>query len=246
MATKLPNFRGSLMGFHKGDVMDYLTRMETEMEMYVDRLAAADKTMAAMKSDMQTLNRRLEALTEENCRLETGNAQLRKEACEYDNSRVGGDVHQRVLDENRELKDRLEQLEQQIAELTGQLADSEALREACEALRAEVSTAQKERKSVQDALISAQRMGQIVIDEARQEAERITAEARQAAGKTLSEARQRNDALQASYDRMLMDTGKMKSELIELYRRHLALLAEIPGRGEVPVLEEEVLETVGE
>ena len=41
-----------------------------------------------------------------------------------------------------------------------------------------------------------------------------------------------------------MDTSKMKSELIDLYRRHLSLLAEIPGAGDVPALEAEILETV--
>lgn len=263
MASKAPNFRSAFMGFHKADVVDYLGRMESELEMYSSRLAAADKTVVTLRNDMQNLNARLEILTEENYQLETSNTQLRKEAYDYDASRVDADVHQKVLEENRELKEKLAALEgkpeeaQRLREENAQLQElltsltekynaTASLRQECENLRAEIAAAEDQRKTIQDALISAQRMREIVLSEARTEAERVTSEAQQSASQTLEEARQRNQALQASYDRMLMDTGKLKSELIELYRRHLALLAEIPGKGEVPALEEEVLETVAE
>ena len=74
----------------------------------------------------------------------------------------------------------------------------------------------------------------------------MVSKAEEDAQELITRAQQRNDDLQESYDRMLLDTGKMKSELIELYRRHLALLAEIPGSAEVPALEEDILETVAE
>lgn len=281
MALGIPKFRSSLMGFNKADVADYLARMESELETYVNRLSSVDKTMQTMKSDMQNLNQRLTTLTEENYQLEITNTQLRQAAYEFDEQKVSRDIHQKVLDENEALKEQIaslreeavvpaqqqeeaSRLRQENARLREQLAavqeqyDATAnLRQECESLRGQVAEAENQGKIVQEALISAQRMGRIVLSEAKEEADRLTTEARQAAeqtvnlaqksaSKTLEDARQRNEALQASYDRMLMDTSKMKAELIDLYRRHLALLAEIPGPGNIPVLEEAVLEAESE
>lgn len=266
MEFKIPSFRTALMGFNKMEVTDFLSRMGSEMEIYESRQIAADKTISSMKSELQNLTRRMEILTDENYRLETNNAQLRQTAYECDDTKVAVEVYQKALDEIQELKEKLagleqkteeeskaqqlalenEELKQKLKQLTEELKGTQPLQEECNALRADLMATEEERKAIQDALISAQRMGKIVIDEAREEAERVTMQARQEAEVMLTEAQQRNDALQESYDRMLMDTSKMKSELIDLYRRHLALLAEIPGNGEVPALEEEVLETVGE
>lgn len=278
MDNKVPNFRSSIMGFNKMEVIDFLSRTESEMEIYENRQAAADKTIASMRSEIQNLTRRMEVLTEENCQLETSNAKLRQTAYDHDDTKVAADVYQKALGEIQELKAKLagleqkakaepeaqqqltlenEELKQKVAQLTEKLKSTETLQKECDALRADANATEKERKAIHDALISAQRMGEIVLSEARDEAERVTTQARQeaetltsqaqqSASQTLAEAQKRNADLQASYDRMLMDTSKMKSELIELYRRHLALLAEIPGTGEIPVLEEEILETVGE
>ena len=145
--------------------------------------------------------------------------------------------------ENEALK---KQLEEQSSENSRLATENQALRQESGELRDRLTGVEAQGESIQEALVSAQRMSRIVLTEAQEEADRVTIQAKNTATKTLEEAKKRNDALQASYDRMLLDTGKMKSELIDLYRRHLALLAEIPGQGQVPVLEEEVLETVGE
>ena len=273
MGFTMPNFRSSMMGYNKSDVTAFLTRTESEMETFESRQAAADKTIASMKGEIQTLTRRLEVLTEENCNLESSNAELRKAAYDYDENFVAADEHQKVLTENSDLKAQLdlwkkkaeeepkaeklqqllrenEELRQANAALKKELesgkADYEALQTECSELRSTASSTEKDLKAIQDALISAQRMSEIVMSEARAEAERLTEQAQQSAAQTLDEAQQRNLALQQSYDRMLMDTSKMKSELIDLYRRHLALLSEIPGQEEVPLLEDIVLETVND
>lgn len=263
MASRKPSFRGAFMGYHKTDVEDYLGRLESELEMYASRLAAADKTVATLRNELQNQNQRLDTLTEENYQLEITNTKLRQEAYDYDASKVDADIHQKVLEENRVLRQKAAALEEnslavqklegenamlqeQLKTLTEEYNATADLRKECENLRAEVAASEEQRKTIQDALISAQRMREIVLSEAHEEADRVTTEAKQSASRTLEDARIRNDALQASYDRMLMDTSKMKSELIELYRKHLALLAEIPGKGEVPVLEEEVLETIAQ
>lgn len=284
MAFQTPHFRSAVMGFNKTEVSDFLARMDSEIEIYESRQAAADKTIGSMKNEIQSLTRRMEILTEDNCRLENANNQLRQQVYDYDDAKVSAEDHQKVLEENRELKERLAQLEEEKAtdereaeiqrltqenqelsrkaeslarELEALRQENGSLHRENETLRASGNTSQEDLKSIQDALVSAQRMSQIVIGEAREEAQRLTAQAhqeaealtsqaQQEATHTLEDARQRNEALQACYDRMLMDTSKMKCELIELYRRHLALLAEIPGQGDVPVLEAEALETVGE
>ena len=258
-----PTFHTALMGFQKAEVLDCLNRMASEIDTYASRQEAADKTIASMKAEIQNLTQRMENLTEENYNLESANAQLRKESFDFDAAKVARDVHEKVLAENQALKEKLEaredadaqaqtlaqenaQLKEQLAAIRKQYEDTASLRQECDRLRGEIATAEEQRRAVQDALISAQRMGQIVLKEAKDEANRVTTQARQEAEQTRDEAQKRVDALQASYDRMLMDTGKMKSELIELYRRHLALLAEIPGQGEVPVLEDAGLVTVEE
>lgn len=258
-----PNFHTSFMGFQKAEVLDCLNRMAAEIDTYVSRQEAADKTIASMKAEIQNLTQRMETLTEENYNLESANAQLRKENFDYDAAKVPRDIHEKVLAENQALKEKLEaqqsageearslarenaQLREQLEEIRKQYEETSDLRQECDRLRGEIEAAEDQRRAVQDALISAQRMGQIVLREAREEADRVTTQARQDADQTIDDARRRVDALQGTYDRMLMDTSKMKRELIDLYRRHLALLAEIPGGGEVPVLEEAGLETVGE
>lgn len=269
MAMKTPNFRSSFMGFRKGDVADFLARTESEMEFYESRQAAADKSIAFMKGEIQNLTKRLEELTEENCQLETNNAQLRQTAFDYDNAQISADEHQKVLEENRALRAKLAELEQKaeenpegetvrqltleneelrqtVSDLNGELQTAKAsyqtLQEERDELKANVYASEKNLQCIQDALVSAQQTRSIILSEAKNEAERVTGEAQKCADQIWEEAQQRNAALQQSYDRMLLDTSKMKSELIELYRRHLALLAEIPGKGDVPVLEVDALE----
>lgn len=170
---------------------------------------------------------------------------------ELDTEKESGESRQEAADrtitslrqENEELKRRLEELSSENGRLD---TENQELRRGSGELRDRLASMEEQGASIQDALVSAQRMSRIVLTEAQEEASRVTTEAKNIATQTLEDAKKRNDALQASYDRMLLDTGKMKSELIDLYRRHLALLAEIPGQGQVPVLEEEVLETVEE
>ena len=317
MDFKIPNFHGAFMGYNKEEVTDFLNRMNSELEIYDSRQTAAEKTIASLKSEIQTITNRASELAEENCQLETTLSKMRQDKFDYNNEKgltmeqqeklrteIGAltqknaelEAHQeeltqklanleqaagekqRLEQENEALRKTLETLEDtvqnhaqekkclqqeneqlrtQLEKLTQELSQGEGLRTECADLRETVNLWQQERDAVRDALISAQRMGEMVLAEARtnarqleadakQSAEQTMEQARQSAAQTLEEARVRNEALQASYDRMLMDTSKMKSELIDLYRRHLALLAEIPGQAEVPALEAVVLEAVGE
>jgi len=44
------------------------------------------------------------------------------------------------------------------------------------------------------------------------------------------EAEKKCDNLQQAYDRILLDVTKFKSELMDMYRRHMELLAALPEK----------------
>ena len=103
-------------------------------------------------------------------------------------------------------------------------------------------------KTIQDAILNAQRMSEIVIVEAQQKAMDIREKARQdkkqqeEEGKKLvedakaealrvtSEAELRCDSLQHEYDRILMDVTGFKAEIMKMYRKHMELLAALPPK----------------
>lgn len=261
MMDQMPNFHSSLFGYSREEVAAYLSDLDARRAKAEGRQEAADKTISSLREDVKEKNRLLEQAADEKDRLEAQIAELKQQLTENVQAEISPEEHRRVLEENRSLRQQLEEKERreadfadrekekaslkaELEELKQKYEATAQLRQECDKLRKQMEELEAQRQTVQDALISAQRMGKIVVNEAQQEAERITCQAREAADQTLEESRQRNEELQASYDRMLLDTSKMKSELIALYRRHLALLAQIPGEGTVPVLEEENLVTV--
>ena len=103
-------------------------------------------------------------------------------------------------------------------------------------------------KTIQDAILNAQRMSEIVIVEAQQKAMDIREKARQdrkqkeeegkkmvedakaEALRVTSEAELRCDSLQHEYDRILMDVTGFKAEIMKMYRKHMELLAALPPK----------------
>ena len=261
VTRQIANFRTAIMGYHKTDVAELLADLESQRENAEARQEAADKTIASLRQELEKSAKDAEALTQENARLKTENEALQKRVSGYEQTNVTLEEFQVMTEENRRYEGQLEELDvlrkrvENLAQQNGKLKedyvalrqkyeDTASLRQECDKLRVQLAEREEQSQAIQDALVSAQRMGKIVVSEAQQEADRLTTQAKQTATQTLEESRKRNAALQASYDRMLMDTSKMKTELIDLYRRHLALLSEIPGKGDVPALEEEILETL--
>ena len=103
-------------------------------------------------------------------------------------------------------------------------------------------------KTIQDAILNAQRMSEIVIVEAQQKAMDLREKARQdkkqqeeegkkmvedakaEALRVTSEAELRCDSLQHEYDRILMDVTGFKAEIMKMYRKHMELLAALPPK----------------
>ena len=103
-------------------------------------------------------------------------------------------------------------------------------------------------KTIQDAILNAQRMSEIVIVEAQQKAfdirekarkdkkqqeeegKKMVEDARAEALRVTSEAELRCDSLQHEYDRILMDVTGFKAEIMKMYRKHMELLAALPPK----------------
>lgn len=261
VTRQIANFRSAIVGYNKTDVAELLADLEAQRESAEARQTAADRTIASMREELDGLAGKVETLTAENTRLEADNAAMHSRLSGYAETNVTPEEYRILSEETRHLREQLEEAEPLKGRVESLLKENARLKEdylalqrkydatadlrqRCEKLQARITEQEAQRDTIQDAIVSAQRMGKIVVNEAQQEADRLTTQAQQTAARTLEESQKRNDALQASYDRMLMDTSKMKSELIDLYRRHLSLLAEIPGAGDVPALEAEILETV--
>lgn len=65
--------------------------------------------------------------------------------------------------------------------------------------------------------------------------EEVTRQAQAEATALISEAENRKNELQREYDRILMDATSFKAELMDMYRRHLALLATFPEKEDSPL-----------
>ena len=103
-------------------------------------------------------------------------------------------------------------------------------------------------KTIQDAILNAQRMSEIVIVEAQQKAfdirekarkdkkqqeeegKKMVEDAKAEALRVTSEAELRCDSLQHEYDRILMDVTGFKAEIMKMYRKHMELLAALPPK----------------
>lgn len=235
------------------DVTDFLSQMESEMEIHESQQAAAAKTIESMKKEIQALTKRVEILTDEKYQLEASNAQLRQNAFDYQAPDNDTDISQ-LQEENQKLRDKLavmeesssdsqslteenQALKQQLKELTEKYDATSSLRQECESLREEIRSTEDQRKAIQEALISAQRMSDIVISEAKAEAKRLLDDAEQSASKMIADAEQRNSTLRASHDRMLADNAKLNAQLTALYRRHLSMLSDLSTGSDDPASE---------
>ena len=153
---------------------------------------------------------------------------------------------QKKLEE--ELQEQRSEIEDQQKRLDGAEKKYEDLKREYEEYRNRMEAEGADPKTIQDAILNAQRMSEIVIVEAQQKAMDIREKARQdkkqqeEEGKKLvedakaealrvtSEAELRCDSLQHEYDRILMDVTGFKAEIMKMYRKHMELLAALPPK----------------
>lgn len=110
-------------------------------------------------------------------------------------------------------------------------------------------------KIIQDAILNAQRMSEIVLVEAQQKAfdirekarqdkkqreeegKKMVEDAKEEAMRVTTDAQLRCENLQHEYDRILMDVTGFKAEIMKMYRKHMELLAALPPKEIVEVKE---------
>ena len=153
---------------------------------------------------------------------------------------------QKKLEE--ELQEQRLEIDDQQKRLDGAEKKYEDLKREYEEYRNRMEAEGADPKTIQDAILNAQRMSEIVIVEAQQKAMDIREKARQdkkqqeeegkkmvedakaEALRVTSEAELRCDSLQHEYDRILMDVTGFKAEIMKMYRKHMELLAALPPK----------------
>lgn len=211
-------FRSAFMGYHKADVDDYLARMESELEIQESRKDKLEKQIAELNAQLESLNRIIDA------------ERLEKENQFQINKKCGMDI--------AELEDRLQEEKQ------ARIRVQKEYRE----FKESVDHAGLNPKTIQDAIVNAQRMSEMVIAEAKEKAEEILSQAeenrqtleengrqiiedaKEEAQRTIDHASEKCESLQRDYDRILMDVTGFKAEMLKMYRKHMTLLASLPEK----------------
>ena len=211
-------FRGAIMGYNKADVDSYVARTEAELKNREDQKEEWKQQVAQLNAEIERLKKDLDAKQEE---------------------------QQELLDKNELLKKSVEDMKQQEVESEKKYEKlEEEYRDFQERIEAEGANP----KTIQDAILNAQRMSEIVIVEAQQKAleirekakkERreqeeegrlVLEDARREAARVQEEAERKCEDLQRDYDRILLDVTGFKAEMMGMYRRHMALLAALPEK----------------
>ena len=172
----------------------------------------------------------------------------------------------RTASEIEEQKKIQKKLEEEIQELHTEIEDQqkkldqseekyEELKKEYEEYRSRMEAEGTDPKIIQDAILNAQRMSEIVIVEAQQKAldirekarkdkkqqeeegRKLVEDAKTEAFRVTSEAELRCNNLQHEYDRILMDVTGFKSELMKMYRKHMELLAALPPKEVIEIKE---------
>lgn len=153
---------------------------------------------------------------------------------------------QRKLEE--EIQEQRTEIEDQQKRLDEAKKKYEDLKREYEEYRNRMEAEGADPKTIQDAILNAQRMSEIVIVEAQQKAfdirekarkdkkqqeeegKKMVEDAKAEALRVTSEAELRCDSLQHEYDRILMDVTGFKAEIMKMYRKHMELLAALPPK----------------
>lgn len=211
-------FRTAIMGYHKAEVDGYVTRTREELETH-------EKSRKESEQKIQDLNAEIQRLTAE---LETERSEKQELAWKHSCLTVD-----------------LENLKQQLQDTENKY---EALKNEYHDFRERTEAEGTDPKIIQDAILNAQRMSDIVIVEAQKKAleiretarkERkeqeeegrlIVETARTEAQRLTGEAQSKCVNLQREYDRILLDVTGFKAELMKMYRKHMELLAALPQK----------------
>lgn len=219
-----PEFTKELMGFNQKQVMDYISSLEAELEI-------ADVQLKKMKKELDTLRAENERLSSQQVGMRSDMDYLQ-------------DENHDLLKANQDLEDQLLHLKEK--KLSNQDSQKNG---AGKASSPSLSESDAEVKAIQDAIISAQRMGNIILAEASEKAAELKAEAEEAyqnamesieqqiqemqqhADAIMADAQKKCDDLRNEYDHILLDVNDLKQDMSALYRKHLQMLQLLPENG---------------
>lgn len=223
MSNRRPQFHGSLMGYNKTEVNDYLNQIESDLEEYEKKKDLWSEKVSTMELESISLNNKL----------------AEKE-----------DEKKKLLEEQKRQDDLILVLR---AKIDSQEAVIERMKREYEALQKEYNDSESNPKRIQEAILSARDMGQQIVDKANKEADDIlvqaesekaskeeegrmvVAAAKVQAEQVVSDAERKCVKLQNDYNRMLMDASGFKAELMNMYRRHMELLTAFPEKEVIAV-----------
>ena len=88
---------------------------------------------------------------------------------------------------------------------------------------------QEDEESLRSALVGAQKLGDSMVREARQKADEILQGANEQAEQIIYAARRREENQREGLEQIKQEVSDFKSRLIEIYRRHIELIRELPA-----------------
>lgn len=130
-------------------------------------------------------------------------------------------------------------LEEVASQMEALSAEKEELEKKVYVLAEKVAEYRKDEDNLKTALINAQRLGEQVIQEARQKAEKLLRDAGQKAERAAEEAKNRVEDEQLNLARIQAEVAQFKGNVLSLYKQHIDSLSTLPDETEETLPEEE-------
>lgn len=214
-----PQFGKTFRGYDPKQVNDYITRLEYEIEIVGHQQEKSDQEVSRLRDETDRMKNQVNVAWTEAEEMRSKNSQLNASIQDLESTL------QEIRDENARLRAELRHYQET------------------------APTTEHDPETIKEAILSAQRMGQIIVDEAKQHADDLRSQAddayasaqkeldqmiqekRSAADELEIAAQKKCEDLKHEYNRILMDVSGFKAEMISLYRRHLELLYKLPDNG---------------
>lgn len=214
-----PSFEKSFRGYNRKQIDEYVAMLESEIEISGHHQEKNERELSNMRTEVERLKNQL------------NNAWSEAETMRSKNSQLTANIN--------ELETSLKEVKEELA----------ALKIENTKLRESAAESEHNPQIIKDAILSAQRMSEIIVQEANQRADELRTRASEEYAATQEEmdklvvakyaevdhlidnANQKCADLQREYDHILMDVSGFKAEMISLYRRHLELLYMLPDNG---------------
>lgn len=259
-----PEFGKAFWGINQKQADDYMSQLESELEIADVQLEKGKKELEELRASAVRMTNQLESARSDVAYLQEENSSFLKRNQELEDELMS----LKELPVPKQNNERLEKMQSLIDDLTARLEESQAGLSASEEknrmLEEQAAEREKEIRSlksrlengqdpqtIQDAILSAQRMGRIILSEAKEKADNLQLSAEMQykhsmeameqelqkkqhhADVIVADAEKRCEDLREEYDHILLDVSGFKQEMIGLYRKHLQLLYLLPDNGKL-------------